>query len=111
MKKLIVLIAIIGLGVHFGILKNPFEPKPEFVDAYGSKVVLYATDWCGYCQKTRALLRKEKIPFREYNIERSSRGKDEYDQLNGNGVPLLIVNGEIIRGYNREKILDLSQDI
>lgn len=109
MKKFIILAAVLALSVKFGLLKNPFESKPEFVNAYGSRAVLYATSWCGYCQKARTLLRQEQIPFEEYDIEKSTRGKDEYDQLNGNGVPLLIVNGEIIRGYNPNKIIALAK--
>jgi glutaredoxin len=110
MKSIIILVAIVGLLIQFKVIDNPFSPKPPFVEAYGSKVVLYATSWCGYCQKTRALLRSNHIPFKEYNIETSSKGKDEYDQLNGSGVPLLIVNGEIIRGYDPAKIIELAKD-
>ena len=109
MKKVIVLVAVIGLLLKFGVLKNPFESKPEFVSDYGNRVVLYATSWCGYCKKTRALLRDNRISFTEYDIESSSKGRDEYNQLNGDGVPLLIMDGEIIRGYDPRKILKFAK--
>jgi glutaredoxin len=69
-------------------------------------VILYATQWCGYCKKTRAFLRSKGIDYIEYDIEKSATGRQQYDSLNGNGVPLLVVKSEIIRGYNTQAIMN-----
>jgi glutaredoxin len=73
-------------------------------------VVLYATQWCGYCKKTRAFLRNKGIDYVEYDIENSAIGRQQYDSLNGNGVPLLVVKSEIIRGYNTQAIMNAISD-
>lgn len=76
-------------------------PPPDF--SHG-KVVLYATDWCPYCEKTRAVLEAKKIAYTELNIETSAEGRKQYERLAGNGVPVLLVAGEVIRGYHETKI-------
>lgn len=76
-------------------------PPPDF--SHG-KVVLYATDWCPYCEKTRGLLQAKGIPYLEYNIETSDIGRSQYQRLAGNGVPVLLVAGEVVRGYNEQRI-------
>jgi mycoredoxin len=69
-------------------------------------VILYATQWCGYCKKTRAFLSSKGIDYVEYDIENSAIGRQQYDSLNGNGVPLLVVKSEIIRGYDTQAIMN-----
>ncbi len=49
-------------------------------------------------------MRDENIEFIEYDIEKSREGREQYDKLNGRGVPLLVVKGNIIRGYNPQAI-------
>ena len=111
MKKILYLTVGLIILVQLGFLDNPFASMPEFSKEYGDTVVLYATSWCGYCAKARDLLNKNDIDYLEYDIEASSRGRDEYDQLGGNGVPLLLIGGEMVEGYNPDRILMLAQDM
>ena len=102
MKKLL-LLAIIGLGAWQHFQKSPVENNPiaaEYAALHEEPVILYATDWCGYCRKTRQFLTANQIAYQEYNIEQSTEGRQQYDTLGGQGVPLLLVEGEVIRGYN-----------
>lgn len=105
MKNTLIVLVVLGACFKFGVLKNPFESKQEVIAGYDHQVVLYATAWCGYCKKTRALFKEHGIPYKEYDIEKSLQGKQEYDRLNGRGIPLVVVNGVVIRGYNPELIL------
>ncbi|RZV34978.1 MAG: hypothetical protein EX272_11575 [Chromatiales bacterium] len=58
-------------------------------------VVMYATDWCGYCKQAREYFRANNIAFVEYDIEKNSKAKRNYDVLKGSGTPL------IYQGYTR----------
>ncbi|MDM8347503.1 glutaredoxin family protein [Pseudomonas sp. sp1636] len=97
MKKILVLLTALALYQHWGRLQDWFDPAPANGRA---EVVLYATQWCGYCAKTRALLAEEGIAYREVDIEQSRAGQAAFQALGGRGVPLLDVRGEIIHGYN-----------
>lgn len=82
------------------------NPPPDYSQG---KVVLYATDWCPYCEKTRALLNAKSIPYREMNIETSVEANRQYRRLAGEGVPVLLVAGEVVRGYNEQRISALVE--
>lgn len=92
------LLIIIVLG--WVATKLTLSPSLETSGLHQDKVVLYATAWCGYCAKTRAFFKENNIDYVEYDIEKSAEGKSQYQSLNGRGVPLVIINGNIIRGYN-----------
>lgn len=64
------------------------------------QVVLYATEWCGYCQKTREFFKQNNISYVEYDIEKSERRRREHKRLGGKGVPLVKINDKVIHGYN-----------
>lgn len=98
--RIISTVLIITAFVWGGAKLTLTPPKPELTELHKDKVVLYATEWCGYCAKTRAFLKEKNIDYVEYDIEKSAEGKAQYQSLNGRGVPLVIVKGKLIRGYN-----------
>lgn len=67
-------------------------------------IVLYGAVWCPYCEQTRQLLASHNVDYCEYDIERSAEGFRQYESLGGGGVPLLLFNDEVIRGYNKPAI-------
>ena len=71
------------------------------------EVVLYATDWCGYCKMTRELFAANGIRYTEYDIEKSSEALARHRKLGGNGVPLIVVGDEVINGYNEGALRQL----
>lgn len=109
MKKII--LTIVGLVIVFASLEFGEEvqqyvfPKPDYADLHGGKVILYSTSWCGYCEKTRQFLNEENIAFYEYDIEKSIEGHEQYRTLGGRGVPVLLVNKSVIKGYSPNEIL------
>ncbi|AWF80691.1 NrdH-redoxin [Microbulbifer sp. A4B17] len=115
MRNLIVFIALIVVIQRWDDIGRIFSSTPSVmpvateVEALEGQVILYATKWCGYCKKARNLMRKNNIDFVEYDIEASKEARAQYDQLGGKGVPLLLINGELIHGYNAGKILRAYQ--
>ena len=72
------------------------------------QVILYSTEWCGYCTQARQLMDAEGIPYYEYDIERSAEGRAQYNRLGGNGVPFMLIDGTPLQGYNRKQILQMA---
>lgn len=102
-----ILIGLVLLAAHYRVeIRNFIDPQPSYGEAHNVEVVLYATSWCGYCAKAREFLAQNNIPYYEYDIEESSEGHEQYKRLGGRGVPVLWVNGETIKGYQPQMILD-----
>ena len=65
-------------------------------DAAGKPlVVLYGTQWCGYCTRQREFFASEGIPFVDVDVETSPEGRSAFEALRGTGYPLIYV------GYRR----------
>ena len=111
MKKWIVIGLIVVIFQNWGTISNLLNPPPDYALAHDGKVILYSTSWCGYCAKARRLLRDNGIAYHEYDIEKSREGYDQYESLGGRGVPLLLINGEVIKGYNPDRIMALAKGI
>jgi glutaredoxin len=69
-------------------------------DAPKARVVMLSASWCGTCKKARQYFRRNGIPFREYDIEKSSRGKRLYEQLGATGVPVILVGKKRMNGFS-----------
>lgn len=108
MKKFLAIALVFGVYQNWDNITGFFSGAPEY-DAAGGGVVLYATQWCGYCKKTRELFVQHNIAYIEVDIERSAQGNREYKKLGGRGVPLVNVNGTIIHGYSPQRILAAVQ--
>lgn len=74
------------------------------------KVVMYSAAWCGYCKKARAFLRKNRVPFSEYDVETSAKGKRDYQKYGASGVPIILVGKQRVQGFDQAaltRLLDL----
>jgi len=67
------------------------------------KVVIYSAVWCGVCTKAKKYFRKNKIPFNEYDIDTSKKGKRDFKKLNARGVPVILVGKKRLNGFNVKK--------
>ncbi|MCL1044958.1 glutaredoxin family protein [Shewanella electrodiphila] len=102
MKKLFVLIVLYALYQNWDVITNNTN-KPTF--AADNVVVMYSTDWCGYCKNARQFFNDNNIAFADYDIEKSYDANERYEALGGQAIPLLQVNGVIIRGFQPRKIV------
>lgn len=75
-----------------------------YLPSDSAKVILYATDWCQFCKKTRELFAENQIDYVELNIENTERGMKQYLALRGKGVPLILIEDVRINGYHAGKI-------
>lgn len=79
---------------------EPFVPFKSGRPHKSKAVILYSTAWCGYCRKARNYLKENKIPFEEYDVEKSDKGKRDYERLNGRGVPILLIGDQRMNGFS-----------
>lgn len=98
------------LALAFGLIQNQnkikhwIKPLPALTPG-SYKVVLYSTTWCGYCAKTRAYFNENKIVFQEIDVEKTTEGRQAYQEFGANGVPIIVINEKsIIRGFDPDDI-------
>ena len=85
-----------------GNAATPQQHPPQQVRQ--PQVTMYATSWCGYCAKARALFRAEGVAFVEHDIERSPEANAQHKALGGRGVPLIVIGNQTIKGYSEQRI-------
>jgi glutaredoxin len=70
------------------------------------QVVMYMTDWCPYCKKAKEYLKTAGVQVTEFDIEKDKVKKEEMLGKSGGSklVPLIDVEGIIIRGYAPDDI-------
>jgi glutaredoxin len=64
------------------------------------KVRIYTAVWCGYCKKAKAHLATRGVPYDEVDVEASERGRSEFTQLGGRGVPVILVGNQRMDGFD-----------
>ncbi len=109
MRNFLLISLVLIIYMKFDEITDLMGYNPDDIVAHDEKVVLYATSWCGYCDKIRALLKKNNIPYHEYDINRSDVGNRQFERLGGGGVPVMLIDGTVVRGYSPGKILELAK--
>lgn len=78
----------------------------EIIELPGSqsrtRVVLLTTHWCGLSKQARAWLKKKKVVFKEYDIDRSRLGRSLYLGLARKGVPVILVGQKQMFGFRAD---------
>jgi glutaredoxin 3 len=71
-------------------------------------VKIYTTSSCGACKQAKALFKSSGVKFTEYNVEKSAKRRDELiNKYKSTGVPVIVINGSVVIGFNRGRILEL----
>ena len=107
-KKVLLVLLVVVVIQNWGKIERVFNPSqvaPEHVRT-SARVVLYSTEWCGYCKATRRFLDEKGIPYTEFDIDKDPVARKAYEALGGRGIPILDVNGTLIRDFKPEAILD-----
>ena len=68
------------------------------------KVRLFTTVWCGYCKKAKAHLTAKGVPYDELDVESSQQGRSEYAKLGARGVPVILVGGQRMDGFDAGRL-------
>ena len=89
-------------------------PAPDKTEASEEpKITLYMTTWCGYCRKATRLLKQLDADFESKDIEKNRKAANEFRRKSGGrgGVPLIDVDGKLVRGYNEQLIRKLVAEL
>ena len=72
------------------------------------KVKLYITVSCPYCRTLKEFLKERNVDFEEIDISENEKARNYIIEKSGQmEVPVMEINGEIIAGFDKNKIIKL----
>lgn len=66
-----------------------------------ARVVVYTTDFCGFCDRAKTLLAARRIPFREVWLPRTPEGRERLVEAapSARSFPQIVIDGRAVGGY------------
>lgn len=72
------------------------------------KIIIYGTDSCPWCHKAREFMKEHKVKFTDKNVGEDRKAAAEMIKKSGQqGVPVIDVDGEIIVGFDEDRLRKL----
>jgi len=72
------------------------------------KVKIYSTPTCPFCIMAKKFLKDNNIEFEDIDVSRDKKAAEEIVMKTGQmGVPVVEIDGEIVIGFDRDKIKKL----
>jgi len=71
----------------------------------GKHVVVYSTSTCPHCIRVKQFLKENNISFEDIDVTQDHQQAEIMIEKSGQmGVPVLDIDGDIIVGFDKEKI-------
>lgn len=70
-------------------------------------VVIYSSDTCGYCHKAKAFFKENGVTYTEKNVNTDQNAQKEMQNMGAKGVPVIIVDKEVIMGFDENRLKQL----
>jgi len=67
-------------------------------------IVVYTSDTCGYCHEAKNYLKSIGVNFIEKNVSKDVIARKELISKGFMGVPVIIIEDEIIQGFDKARI-------
>ncbi len=68
------------------------------------RITVYTTRNCPNCRKAKQYLQKLGLRFQEMDVNHSLRAQKEFARLGARGVPVIVVSGTRIDGFDRRRL-------
>ena len=73
-----------------------------------NQVTIYTTPTCVYCKSAKEFFKEHNISYTEKDVAKDEQAREDMvkksEQL---GVPVIDINGEIVIGFNKQKVAEL----
>jgi mycoredoxin len=105
MRNFIFVVLALAAFQYWGPITEFYSSPASGQLASNADVVMYGAKWCGYCAEARKLFRSKGVAFQEFDVEQSSSARRQFESLGGGGVPLIVIDEQVIHGFDRRRIL------
>jgi glutaredoxin 3 len=77
-----------------------------------SDITIYTTNWCGYCERAKALLKARGLAYDEVNLDDEPGFRAKLLEMSGRmTVPQIFIDGDSIGGFTELRALDQRGDL
>ena len=90
----------VDINSYKGVSIEPFTAFQRGRSGGRKSVVLYGTEWCGFCKRARRYFQAQGIAYKEYDVEKTAKGRRDYKKLNGHGVPIILIGDKRMNGFS-----------
>lgn len=78
----------------------------------GTRILVYTTGWCPYCQRARGLLTKKGIAYTEIDVDDDAKLREEMIARSGRRtVPQIFIGDKHVGGCDELYALDDSGEL
>lgn len=70
-------------------------------------VTIYSTPTCHFCKMAKDFFAEKNIQYTGYDVSSDAAKREEMIKMTGQlGVPVIVIGGDIMVGFDRQKIAD-----
>ena len=81
---------------------------PLFGQKIMSKVTIYSTPSCHFCHMAKDYFKEKNVVFEDFDVASDmDKRKEMLDKSGQMGVPVIVIDDQLIVGFNKPKIMDL----
>ena len=81
------------------VVEMPVLPRQK-----ATRVVIYTTLRCPHCQHLKRWLKKNQIPFLDFNVGKPGKIQKRFFELGGQSVPLIVIGDQLFTGFNPNQL-------
>ena len=69
---------------------------------------IYTTPTCVYCQMAKEFFKENNVSYQEHDVSSDAKAREEMINKSGQmGVPVIDFEGEIVIGFDKERLMEL----
>ncbi|SHH29881.1 glutaredoxin family protein [Tepidibacter thalassicus] len=72
-------------------------------------VEIYTSNTCGYCHMAKDYLNEKNVKYIEHNISEDVNARKKLMKMGYMSVPVIVIQGEEILGFDKNRIDELLQ--
>ena len=71
-------------------------------------VKIYTTPTCPYCQMAKKFMKEKGVEYQELDVSSDTTARQEMMDVSGQmGVPVIVIDGQVIIGFNQQRLGEL----
>ena len=75
-----------------------------------ARVVIYTTLNCPHCQHLKRWLKRNQVPFLDFNVARPGKMQKQFFKLGGSTVPMIMIGDRQYVGFNPNQLKDVLEE-